>query len=87
MITREHYPSLYKDAQTFSIPAIVCGSADLSEDFVYNLLVNVFDNIQQFAQTHERGGDLSLETSLDGLDGAKLHPGAEKFYREMGLVE
>lgn len=85
-ITQEHYPSLYEDAQTFSIPAIVCGSANLSEDFVYSLLVNVFDNLEQFAQTHERGGDLSLETALDGLAGAKLHPGAERFYREKGLL-
>jgi len=86
-ITSEHYPSLYKEAKTFSIPAIVCGSSALSEEFVYNMLVAVFDNLDQFAQTHERGGDLSLETALDGLEGAKLHPGAEKFYREKGLID
>ena len=85
-ITKEHYPSLYSDALTFSIPAIVCGSSSLPEDFVYDLLVTVFENQDQLAQTHERGGDLSLETALDGLDGAKLHPGAERFYREKGLI-
>lgn len=85
-ITADYYPSLYAEAQTFSIPAIVCGSANLSEEFVYDLLVAVFNNLEQLAQTHERGGDLSLETALDGLDGIKLHPGAEKFYREKGLI-
>lgn len=85
-ITKEHYPSLYEPVQTFSIPAVVCGSAALSEDFVYDLLVTVFDNLEKFSQTHERGGDLSLETALTGLSGAKLHPGAEKFYREKGIL-
>ncbi len=85
-ITKDHYPSLYANAQTFSIPAIVCASADMSEEFVYDLLVTVFDNLETLAQTHERGGDLSLESALDGLKDAKLHPGAEKFYKEKGLL-
>ena len=85
-VTKEHYSSLYAEAQTFSIPAIVCASADMSEEFVYNLMVEIFNNLDTFAQTHERGGDLSLETALDGLSGAKLHPGAEKFFKEKGLL-
>lgn len=85
-ITKECYPSLYEDTQTFSIPAIICCSADMSDEFVYDLLTTLFDNLDLLAQTHERGGDLSLETALDGLEGAKLHPGAEKFFREKGLL-
>lgn len=85
-ITKEHYPSLYEEAQTFSIPAIICCSADMPDEFVYDLLNTVFDNLDILEQTHERGGDLSLETALDGLSGAKLHPGAEKFFQEKGLL-
>lgn len=85
-ITKDHYASLYKEAQTFAIPAIVCASAELSEEFVYDLMVTAFGNLDVFAQTHERGGDLSLETALNGLDGAKLHPGAVKFFKEKGIL-
>lgn len=85
-ITTEHYPSLYTEANTFAIPAIVCGSASLSEDFVYEFLISVFENLDLLAQTHERGGDLSLDTALAGLSNAKLHPGAERFYKERGLL-
>ena len=85
-ITKDVYPKLYQDAQSFSIPAIICCTADIPEEFVYNFLTTVFDNVDLLAQTHERGGDLSLETALDGLEGATLHPGAEKFFKEKGLL-
>ena len=85
-ITKDHYPSLYEEAQTFSIPAVIACSADMPEEFVYDFLVTLFDNLDVMAQTHERGGDLSLETVLDGLQGVELHPGAEKFFREKGVL-
>jgi len=86
-ITKETYPKMYEDAQSFSIPAIICASADLDEEFVYNFMVQVFENKELLAQTHERGADLSLETALDGLDGATLHPGAERFFKEKGIIK
>lgn len=86
-ITTETYPKMYADAQSFSIPAIICANADLSEDFVYDFMVQVFDHYDLLVQTHERGADLSLETALDGLDGATLHPGAERFFREKGIIQ
>ncbi len=85
-ITKDHYPSLYEEAQTFSIPAVIACSAEMSEEFVYDFLVTIFDNLDVLVQTHERGGDLSLETVLDGLQGVKLHPGAEKFFKEKGVL-
>ena len=86
-ITTETYPQMYADAQSFSIPAIICANADLDEEFVYNFMVAVFDNTELLAQTHERGADLSLETALDGLDGATMHPGAIRFFKEKGIME
>ena len=86
-ITTDTYPKMYVEAQSFSIPAIICANADLDEEFVYNFMTAVFDNMELLAQTHERGADLSLETALDGLDGATLHPGAVRFFKEKGIME
>ncbi|MFZ7127562.1 MAG: TAXI family TRAP transporter solute-binding subunit [Desulfobacterales bacterium] len=38
------------------------------------------------AQAHAKGKDVNLETALDGM-AIPLHPGAEKFYREKGLIK
>jgi uncharacterized protein len=35
---------------------------------------------------HAKGREITLETALDGL-GIPLHPGAERFYRDMGMLD
>ena len=86
-ITNEHYSSLEEEVSTFAIPATLAAQAELSEEFVYNLLTVFFDNLDTFAAAHVRGGDVSLETALQGMEYIELHPGAIKFYRARGLLE
>jgi len=86
-ITKKSYPKMYEDAQSFSIPAIICANANLDDKFVYDFMVQVFSNTEILAKTHERGADLSLKTALDGLNGVTLHPGAKKFFKEKGLLK
>jgi len=81
------YKGLDKDATTVAIPAVLVGSDDLSADFVYNFLKTVFANLDLLQQAHARGKDISKNTALDGLAGIPLHPGAEKFYKEIGLIK
>ena len=38
------------------------------------------------AQAHEKGKDVTLSTALSGM-AIPLHPGAEKYYREKGLIK
>jgi hypothetical protein len=35
---------------------------------------------------HAKGSDITLESALDGV-GVPLHAGAERFYREAGMIE
>jgi len=85
-IDKSVYSSLVSESTTIAIPAILIGDTELSEEFVYNLLVNTFENQTVLQNAHNRGFDITLETALDGLDGISLHPGAQKFYEEKGLL-
>jgi hypothetical protein len=38
------------------------------------------------AQAHAKGKDVTLETALSGM-AIPLHPGAERYYREKGLIK
>jgi hypothetical protein len=75
------------DTTTFGVGATFVTSADVSEDAVYTVVKAVFENFDDFQQLHPAFAVLKKEEMVsDGLS-APLHPGAEKYYREAGLIE
>ncbi len=47
-----------------------------------------WENLATFEQqVPERAKDFSLDTVLNGLNPEDLHPGAKKYYEEMGVLE
>lgn len=86
-ITSKQYGSLMEDITTIAIPATLQCRAALSDEFVYDFLTVLFNNLPQIAGAHARGGDISLKSALYGMDVNNLHPGAIKFYKEKGLIK
>ncbi len=78
------YRGVDQDVQTVAVKAMLAVRADLPEDLVYNLTKAMFENLPRLAQAHARGGDVSLETALDGMS-IPVHPGAARYYAEAGL--
>ena len=78
------YPGIDADAQTVAVAAILVGSSDLEDDLVYQMVKNLFE-LGQTTLTHAKKTEISLETALDGVGTLPLHPGAEKYYQEVGL--
>lgn len=75
------------DTTTFGVGATFVTSTEVSEDVVYEVVKAVFDNIDQFRSLHPAFANLDpAEMANDGLS-APLHPGAERYYREAGLIE
>ncbi len=74
------------EATTVAVLAMVVGHADLSEDLAYEFTSMLFENIDTIHGAHERGTLITLDTALEGMP-IELHPGAEKYYQEQGLVE
>ncbi len=75
------------DVTTFGVGATLVTSATVPEDTVYALVKAVFSDIDQFRGLHPAFANLDpKEMANDGLS-APLHPGAEKYYREEGLIE
>jgi len=75
------------DTTTFGVGATFVTSAEVSEDVVYEVVKAVFDNIDQFKSLHPAFAILEPEEmATDGLS-APLHAGAERYFREAGLIE
>lgn len=72
-------------AQTVSILSMVICHEDLSEDLVYNFTKTIFENLEDIQRAHSAGQFVTLESALDWM-GIPIHPGAEKYFKEVGLM-
>ena len=72
------------DVSTFGVKATFVTSALIPDDVVYGITKEVFDNFEMFKKLHPAYITLSRRKMLDALS-APIHPGALKYYREVGL--
>ncbi len=63
-------------------------SAEEDEELIYNITKALWnDNSRKLLDVgHAKGKTITMETAMNGV-GVPLHPGAEKFYKEAGLME
>ena len=73
------------DITTVAIRAMLVARADVAEDVVYELMTEMFGNLDALATGHAKFANLSLETAKDGVS-IDYHPGAEKFLTEKGAI-
>ncbi len=73
------------EAETISVLSIIVTREDMDADLVYNFMRGIFDNIQVIHDAHDVGQLVTLDTALDGMS-VPLHPGAERFFEEEGMM-
>ena len=84
------YEGVDSDIKTPAVSALLVVSSDLSEDLVYGITAALWnDNTRKLLDNgHAKGKQITAETALDGVEalGVPLHAGAEKFYKEQGMM-
>ena len=82
------YPGADNDADvpTFGVKATLVTSAKVPDEVVYAITKEVFDNFDEFKKLHPAYSTLTKESMLEGLS-APIHPGAMKYYKEVGLMK
>ncbi|EIM63019.1 TAXI family TRAP transporter solute-binding subunit [Desulfobacter postgatei] len=88
IIRASMYPGAQNDAdtETIGMKATLVTSAKVPEDVVYAITKEVFENFEEFKKLHPAYATLTREGMLTGLP-APLHAGAEKYYKEVGLMK
>lgn len=85
------YEGVDYDVKTPAVSALLVVSSDLSEELVYGITKAMWnDNTRKLLDNgHAKGKQITPDTALDGLAelGVPLHAGAEKFYKEAGLLK
>jgi uncharacterized protein len=86
MIPGGMYQGTEEDVNTFGVKATFVTSAETDEDVVYETVKAVFENFDQFRKLHPAFATLEKEDMVTEAISAPLHPGAEKYYKEAGLI-
>lgn len=74
------------DVPTAAINNYLVTHEGVSEDIAYKMTQALFDNLDQMVSAHAAARNIKLENAAQGMP-LPLHPGAEKFYREKGLLK
>jgi TRAP transporter TAXI family solute receptor len=82
------YDDLDEDVQTLSVGAHWVTSAEQPEELIYEITDALWnDSTRKLLDNgHAKGQLITLEMALEGV-AVPLHPGAERFYREAGVLE
>jgi TRAP transporter TAXI family solute receptor len=86
IIPKGTYRGQETDVRTATLLNYVVVRADLPADLVYEITSVIFDSTRELAAAHPAASDIKLERALDGMP-VPLHPGAQKFFEEKGLVK
>ena len=71
---------------TVAVSNYLVTHSDVSEELAYQMTKQLFENVEDLVSSHQAASQISLEHALDGMP-VPLHPGAERFYREQGLIQ
>ena len=80
------YKGLDQDVTVFGVGATFVSSTKTSDEVVYQVVKAVFDNFDRFKRLHPAFANLKKEDMIKNNLSAPLHPGAEKYYKEAGLM-
>ncbi len=78
------YAGIDEETVCVAVQAALVASKDLSEDAVYELTKALFENQEALGVGHAKFLLLDKNTAWKGT--APLHPGAEKYYKEIGVM-
>ncbi|MBO6918558.1 MAG: TAXI family TRAP transporter solute-binding subunit [Rhizobiaceae bacterium] len=78
------YPGQSADINTIAQPNFLAVNASVDEEHVYLLTKTMYENLGFLQAIHPATKAMAVEKAMAGLP-APLHPGAAKYYKEMGL--
>ena len=73
-------------AKTVAVKATFIVSSKLSENTVYQLTKVIFGNKAEITAAHAKGAEISTTYAIEGIS-TPFHPGAIKYYKEIGAMK
>ena len=81
------YPNQDKDVKTSAIKMVMFCRGDLPEDVVYQLTKTLWEHMDELGQSQKNLKGLTAENAVKDIADIPLHPGAAKYYKEIGVLK
>jgi hypothetical protein len=75
-----------EDVTTAIAGSVILTNKSLPDDVAYRIAKVIHENLDQFRKIHGSLTTYELKHAVTGI-GVPLHPGAEKYYREKGVLK
>jgi TRAP transporter TAXI family solute receptor len=79
------YSGQDQDVPTVAVRNILVTHSGVPEEVVYRMTKSMFEHLDELVAAHTAAKGIKLEEATKGLP-IPLHPGAERYYREVGLI-
>ncbi|MCB2016312.1 MAG: TAXI family TRAP transporter solute-binding subunit [Hydrogenophaga sp.] len=80
------YAGQTAEVPTVAVMNFLVTHSGVSDETAYQMTKQLFENLGQMVAAHKAASAIKLETATTGMP-VPLHPGAERFYREKGLIK
>jgi len=74
------------DVPTTAVNNFLVSHSGVSDEIAYKMTKALFEHLDQMVSAHSAAKSIKLDKALAGMP-LPLHPGAEKFYREKGILK
>jgi hypothetical protein len=86
IIPKDIYPNQDYEVLTLATPTFLAVGDEVSEKLVYDMTKEMFENRDALIRAHSAAKQITLDGALKGQI-IPLHPGAERYYKEVGIIK
>jgi len=80
------YDGQTEDVPTAAVVNFLVTHTGVSNDLVYQMTKSMYENLDALVAAHATAKDIKRENAVKGMP-IPLHPGAEKYFRETGVLK
>ncbi len=85
-MTSADYDFIAETVNTVAIMATFVVSNEMSEEQAYQITKDLWEKQADIAAAHAKGKEMSTDIAVSAIGDVPLHPGAEKYYKEAGII-
>jgi uncharacterized protein len=85
-IKANSYENQPEDVLSVAQNNFLVATADMPDKVAYELVKSLWEGLEELKGSHAVIAQFDIEKALEGTSGIPVHPGAEKFYKEKGII-